>query len=231
MIPEKIMEKIKKCMALANDKGATDNEAAIALKQARALMEEYQVTDIDLELSLIQECSVSSAQKLPQWQWNLIHLCGDVFNCKSYLQMRAGRKSTIQFIGLGGNPELCTYTYDVLLRQLRQARNEFIKTKLNRVRVAKNKTFRADQFCMGWVDSVYALIQDFMQYDVKQNQLVEKYMAEKLQLRRSRSRDVKSASVLSCLSDRAAGVSAGNRAQLHHATTYQQQSLINHDGQ
>ena len=53
MDKERILEKIKKCLALS--KSANEHEAAQALKQAQALMREYGITDIEVELSAVKE--------------------------------------------------------------------------------------------------------------------------------------------------------------------------------
>ncbi len=53
MDKERILEKIKKCLALS--KSANEHEAAQALKQAQALMREYGITDIEVELSAVTE--------------------------------------------------------------------------------------------------------------------------------------------------------------------------------
>jgi hypothetical protein len=227
MIPEKILEKIKKCMALANDKHATENEAAVALKQAKALMDEYQITDVDLVLSNVKEYGINVAKMLPQWHWNLIHTCGDLFNCHPYQIKREGKKAQIKFIGVGSNAEMCTYAYDVLIRQLKRARLFFIKNKLNRVKITKNKTYRADQFCLGWVSSVRALLTDFIHKNEEQADLIKQYIDQRFNFVPAKMRDVKNISkhVIND-SDHYAGFNAGKHAQLHHAATHQSNELF-----
>ena len=53
MNKEKILDKIKKCLALS--KSANEHEAAQALKQAQALMEKYEVNAVDIALSEVSE--------------------------------------------------------------------------------------------------------------------------------------------------------------------------------
>lgn len=209
-------------MALANDKHATENEAAVALKQAKALMDEYEVSEADLVLSSIKEFGTNTAKTLPMWHWDLIHLCGSVFNCSAYQYERYSVKTQIKFIGLSSNPEMCTYAYEVLIRQLKKARLNFIKTQLNRVKITKNKTYRADQFCKGWVYSVRSLLRDFIQTDKDQEELIKQYKEKHLNLGVAKTRDIKNISkhVIND-NDHYAGLSAGKQAQLHQATTYQ----------
>lgn len=49
----KVLEKIKKCLALS--KSANEHEAAQALKQMQALMREYGISDADVALSDIKQ--------------------------------------------------------------------------------------------------------------------------------------------------------------------------------
>ena len=49
------LAKIKKCLARA--KSANEHEAAQALKQAQALMREFEVTEQDVEWSQVNEAS------------------------------------------------------------------------------------------------------------------------------------------------------------------------------
>ncbi len=227
MIPEKILEKIKKCMALANDKNATENEAAVALKQAKALMDEYHITDTDLVLSNVKEYGINTAKILPQWHWNLIHLCCRVFNCDAYHRQHYGLKSQMKFIGVGNNAEMCTYAYEVLIRQLKKARLNFIKTQLNRVKIAKNKTYRADQFCDGWVYSVCSLLRGFIQPDQAQEDLIKQYKEERLTLIVAKTRDIKKiANHVINANDHLAGMDAGKNAELHRAATHQSGELF-----
>ena len=71
MDKNKAIEKIKKCLALA--KSANENEAAIALRQAQALMREFQI-DPDL-LDIAEASCDSKATKTPQaWEASLVLL-------------------------------------------------------------------------------------------------------------------------------------------------------------
>ena len=51
MDKEKVLDKIKKCLALGQS--ANEHEAAQALKQAQALMEKYEVNAVDIALSRV----------------------------------------------------------------------------------------------------------------------------------------------------------------------------------
>lgn len=58
-----------------------------------------------------------------------------------------------EILGSGSQkpPEIASYAFDVLYRQLKKARTTFINTNLKRVQIRTNKVKRADMFCEGWV--------------------------------------------------------------------------------
>ena len=135
----KVLEKIKKCLALSQS--ANENEAAQALKQAQALMRQYSITDIEVELSAVTETGVGSAASLPSWHQLLISRCAKAFGVECYLERCCGT-AEVRFFGLGVKPELAAYAYEVLLRQLKKSRREYIKTELVRVRSASTPSSR-----------------------------------------------------------------------------------------
>ncbi len=76
---EEAILKIKKCLALA--KSANENEAAIALRQAQALMREFQI-DPDL-LDIVEASCESKATKVPQaWESSLVMTIARAMQCK-----------------------------------------------------------------------------------------------------------------------------------------------------
>lgn len=81
MNKEKILDKIKKCLALS--KSANEHEAAQALKQAQALMEKYEVNVVDIALSEVSEQGADRrmAFKLADWQWSVANMIADIFGC------------------------------------------------------------------------------------------------------------------------------------------------------
>ena len=50
---ERVIRKIKRCLALS--KSSNENEAATAMRQAQALMREYRLTELDVRLSDVDE--------------------------------------------------------------------------------------------------------------------------------------------------------------------------------
>lgn len=100
---EKILNKIKKCLALS--KSANPQEAAIALKQAQALMQEYNVTQTDVMFSDVQKQASNSqaTEKRPQWDHYLMWVVAQAFGCKTLIGFTSKNfvlHSVVNFIGV-----------------------------------------------------------------------------------------------------------------------------------
>ena len=182
------LEKIKKCLALS--RSANEHEAAQALKHAQALMAKYGLTGWDIELAEVSEQYGKAPKSAPSWHWRLVHLCGSAFGCdRWHAADRSGGRFV--FCGINGRPELAAYAYEVLLRQLKTARREYIKTALTRVQIVRNKTARADLFCAGWVSKVADTVQAFAQTKAE-TELLERYRTGKYgEFGKAKTRDVK----------------------------------------
>lgn len=148
---EKILDKIKKCLALASS--ANEHEAAAALRQAQKLMQAHGLTDQDVAAAQAGESGVKAgaAVKPAAWETALAIEVGDAFGCWTLFSGRCG--GIWVYVGVGAAPEVCGYAFAVLLRQAKRARAEYIGTVLKRVKRATIKTRRADLFCEGWVQT------------------------------------------------------------------------------
>ncbi|WP_370580591.1 DUF2786 domain-containing protein [Snodgrassella alvi] len=168
------IEKIKKCLRLS--KSANEHEAAQALKQAQILMQKFGITDIDVHLSEINESSLNVPTAMPKWQHSLFAVCRRAFGVDGYIRMgfcaSKGKKTAqYRFYGISPKPELAAYAYEVILRQLRAARQKYMKEELSRVKLSKNKIYRADNFCEGWVRGVSSMVNKFAISESEQLQL------------------------------------------------------------
>lgn len=83
---EKIIERIKKLMAVAEDRGATEHEAAAAALAAQRLIVQYDVEQWEIhtaEEEPIEEVYASHAPR--RWRWHLARVIAPAFRCK-YLE-------------------------------------------------------------------------------------------------------------------------------------------------
>ncbi|WP_310627060.1 DUF2786 domain-containing protein [Limnohabitans sp.] len=156
---EKIIAKIRKCLALSTS--SNEHEAAAALRQAKKMMEAYGVTDLDIDAAEAQERRAKAGARIKpaSWEANLASNVAATFNCK-VLFLSSWREGQWVFIGCGASSEVAQYAFTVLARQSKRARELHIRTHLGRCK-ASTKTRRADLFSEGWVRSVSATIEAF----------------------------------------------------------------------
>ena len=213
MDKEKVLDKIKKCLALGES--ANEHEAAQAIRQAQMLMKKYGISEIDIELSAVTEKGVACATSLPTWHQVLIAQCAKAFGVECYQQTQWGLAEA-RFFGIGIKPELAAYAYEVLLRQLKKERRAYIKTELKAVRLPRNKTARADQFCTGWVYAIVKKVEEFAA-EPAEKEVLAHYKQQMGEMGQAKRRDAHGGSKASREQDLAAGIRKGREAQLYHA--------------
>jgi hypothetical protein len=152
-----ILDKIRKCFALANS--CSEHEAAAALRQAQKLMALHKVSQAEMLAAGVSESKArSGATARPAgWETYLAGCIAAAFGCK--LIFRSGwNVAWWMFIGLPPANEIAAYSFEVLLRQALKARREFIAEALKRTKKKSNKTRRADLFSEGWVRAACAQV-------------------------------------------------------------------------
>jgi hypothetical protein len=179
---EDALRKIKKCLALAKDKSADPNIAASAMRQAQALMAEFNVSNDDARLSEVttEECSART-NKHPRWEAWLAAEIAEAFGCdriwtrdSKWLHGRAVHRSAIVFVGIGAAPKIAGYAWDVLSRQCAKARLAHIRSQPGRCKPI-TLTARGDVFAEGWVASATAKLQKLAGTQAERL-LIENYM-------------------------------------------------------
>lgn len=221
---ESILRKIKHCLALS--KSSNETEAATALRQAYTMMQKYGISMADIELANIKESTADTyASKQPVlYQSYLARVIATMFGCKFYIEGKIDGwyydKIKYQyswvFVGVEMYAEIASYAFDVLNRQLKSARRAYMANELKRVRLAKNKYARADEFCLGWVDSVRQLIQNLVPPNIDMA-LIEQFLSKK-ELTTSKALDrVSHSKAKSATNDYHNGRQQGKNAQLHNS--------------
>ena len=228
---KRIMDKIIRCLALS--KSSNEHEAAMALRQAHAMMEKHGISLDDVKLADIKfkPSSIRTARRPAVYLAYLANTIGELFGCKIYLGNGEGKleySPVFVFVGLEMHSTIASYAHDSLARQLKSARLEYMRTELKRVRLAKNKTARADAFCEGWVVTVSKLIEKLVPLTTDMA-MIEWAMKRELSLRMSNAVDrVRKNKAASSANDFVNGIVAGKDAKLHHAMDGQgEQALIN----
>lgn len=157
---KKIASRIAKCLALASSGNPT--EADTAKRQAEALMKKYSMTSGDVAAAQVHEqhCKTGSKNKPPVYLCGLAGIIATAFGCEVVIAPGGGWKdSCMKFLGLGIKPELATYTFDVLRRQIIKDRATYSAT-LKRYKRA-NKIRMADIFCDAWIWRISKQVQEF----------------------------------------------------------------------
>lgn len=175
---DKIIGRIKKCLALSTS--ANEHEAESALRQAKKLMEAHGITEQDVQASQADERRVGAgARKAPaNWEAALAARIADAFGCRLIFSSGLwSRPGEWVFIGCGVAPEVAHYAFTVLLRQARRARNEHIRARLKRCGPT-SKTRRADLFSDGWVHAVAGKIAAFAGTE-QQTAAIDAYVAKR----------------------------------------------------
>lgn len=213
----KIIDKIKKCLALANS--SNEHEAAQALKQAHALMRIYNVSEIDIELGSITKHHSSQKTSNTLWKKQLILMIGKFF---CVVPIFSGNQ--ISWNGKELNTELAEYAYISLLRLCSEARAQYMQTELSRVRIKANKTVRANNYALGWCSTVYNSIASLIDSQSEEyKRLHDLILASDDSLKTTESSSSKKHNAFARkYYDKARGQKDGQKVNLHRPLTGQQ---------
>lgn len=227
MMDPKILDKIKKCLALSAS--SNEHEATAAMRQARKLMDAHGLDEADVIASAAHEETVptGTTAKPPAWMWRLAGVCASAFGseviCSGFHLRGIAGEWAWRFIGCGVAPQLAAYAYDVLRRQLDRSRRAFVATQ-TRCKLA-TKRARGDAFANGWIAAVRAKVQDFAGADAAAASAIEAYMAKRYpDLKTSTTPRRQVARRNECATT--AGWQAGRDAQLHHGVTAPEQPAL-----
>ena len=159
-IKDSTLRKIKRCMELS--KSSNENEAAIALKQMKRLMDQHNVTQSHVMALDVNESknNLDVMSRPGRWVLGLHSVIAQALDCDGFVR-EGGFWGPMQlsFVGVGATPEIAGYAFDVLYKKLKNDRAEFIKSKLQGSK-RSNKTKLADAFCDGWVANVYTKVKN-----------------------------------------------------------------------
>ena len=82
---KKLIERIKKMFALANDKGAAEGEAENAMRMANKLMEKHNLSHIDLHNSEDITIKFEDGTKF-NWKRQIYNAVAKVYSCGFFIQ-------------------------------------------------------------------------------------------------------------------------------------------------
>lgn len=218
MTDPKILDRIRKCLALS--KSSNEHEAAAALRQARKLMEANALSEGDiLALEVAEERARSGAKSKPAlWEAALVQEIAMAFGCRIlHAGGRHVRHGEWIFIGVAPAPEIARYAFDVLIRQVKRAREDYLERScLFLARAAKTR--RGDIYCQGWVVAVAEKVGEFAA-NSRHEAAINAYMDKRYENRAKKQVRDRSKGLPFGLADQHAyqrGMDAGKEAQIHH---------------
>lgn len=148
---DKIIDKIKKCLRLAES--SDPNEAAAALAKAHELMAAYRIGRHEVKVEK-RVGKYTLAKKPKDYEAYLLDTIAAMFRCEKWIKQGEGvRGYNAVFLGEDVNAEIASYAYDGVCWQLGRERRQFMR-QLSKRMMTKNKAKRADAYCLGWCIAV-----------------------------------------------------------------------------
>jgi hypothetical protein len=156
---QEIIRKIKRCMDLSNS--ANEHESALALKQMKALMNKYNLTEKHALASDVNQAifQLTIKERVPQWIYDLHSVIGQALDCESIVTRGGGKNARLCFVGVDASPEIANYAFEVMFRKIKADRANFIKDKVQGLSRG-NKVKLADAYCKGWIINVYSKVEN-----------------------------------------------------------------------
>lgn len=175
MNKQKIIDKIHKCLRLAES--GNPNEAASALRQAQAMMRKYNISEEDVQSRDIREASAHSGgyYNPPYWAVALSELIAQAFECRAYISRREEQRPLFRFMGVDYSAGIAAYTFTVLFRQLRRSRRQYINEL-----VIEDKAERLRQgnvFAQAWLFRIAKTVAEFAAHSANE-EAIEAYVKE-----------------------------------------------------
>lgn len=137
MSKSKIIDRIRKLLALARDKGASEAEASLAMAKASELMLQHNIDNIDEDTGVGVIAGIPVGGDLGQnWHIIIAAAVGRLYTCRG---VRYGRDK-FYFVGKPDNVEACEVTLVFIVGQV----DALYKEALNIYSGRLNKTMRAE---------------------------------------------------------------------------------------
>ncbi|EAA9302616.1 DUF2786 domain-containing protein [Salmonella enterica] len=166
---EKVLSRIRKLMALADNTG-NSHEASVALRQAQALMRKYGVAPESVVLTEVKTETCwnipSNALSIPGWLNALVSVICLAAGCRSYYgwyqHSDKKKRRSVTFYGFGERPAVAGYLFGVVCRQLKRDAEHYLHTacahpllKLSTIRR------RMDEYRLYWVGGMWSVLESF----------------------------------------------------------------------
>lgn len=214
MTRDQAIRKVLACLRLS--KSNNPNEAAAALRHAKALMLKYGLDESDALAAEIRDAEAKTGYRggeAPKSLLVLGHLVAECYRCEFVISRRYSFSSgttVFRFFGAGADAEIAAYAFTVLRRQLQVAKRKHTA----RIRKRVNREARGEEFAFGWLAEVRALLpSDAMPED--RAKAIELAIKQRVGETKPTTGKEVAKSGKSTWADREAGHHAGRTAHLH----------------
>ncbi len=165
---ERVIRKIKRCLALSQS--ANEHEAATAMRQAQALMREHRLSENDVRASDVGEVKSSMAKvtRRPAWDQQLSAVVAATFNCQAlrythWCKSKGRRVERAKFVGVMPAHHIALYAYEALLVKLTKARSDYVSgVRAGRYRSAYSPETAGNHFALAWVGAVRSKLRELV---------------------------------------------------------------------
>lgn len=224
MTRDQAIRKVLACLRLAASSNPT--EAATALRQARALMDKYGLTEADAAAAEINEAEAVTGFRGGMVPRSLVRLASmvaagyrseAVLHCK---QTFKGGRTVVRFFGADADAQVAAYAFTVLRRQLQADKAKHTA----RVRKRTNRDRRGEEFAYGWIAAVQRMFPKAALPEGRQAAIETSIEQRCGETRESGGKEIGKHGRANEI-DRWAGYAAGSRAQVNPAVSGGQRRL------
>lgn len=115
MEQQRIIDKVRKLLRLSSS--SNHHEAALAAERVQMMLSEYNLTldDITEERASARVLRTRTRKQLEGWAHYLARGTAQAFDCDYYHSITKGETA---FVGIGADPEVCSWTYSYLYNTL-----------------------------------------------------------------------------------------------------------------
>jgi len=160
-VDNKVLERVKKMIALGNCEGATEAERETALRMAYNLLAKYNLSisdlpsDQDIEARERQDVVISA----DKWARSLAHAVAKLFFCKYfYSGTGTSGKDKHCFVGRQSNVITARYVSEFLIKSVKREATSRYKSPTSP---------QGRSFCVGTVDSVRKRVEEMIKTDTE----------------------------------------------------------------
>lgn len=170
---DKILARIKKCLAIAEDNNNNNaEEAAVAANMAAKLMEKYQIDESEVILEDLKSSDSVGEETIddvahiswPLWLQGLIIICADLYECKAmFIKDPSSKQKKVKIVGYKLDVTVSVWTFNYLRRELERLAKLEIKKVKSVAYVDINPKTVKNSFLKGAISSIKQRVNEILE--------------------------------------------------------------------